>query len=48
MGEKWRTVIFFRKDGEYQTYHLYATRREVRKLMKELRSPEGYAEAYLM
>jgi hypothetical protein len=48
MGEKWRTVIFFRKDGEYQTYHLYATRREVRKFMKELRSREGYAEAYLV
>ena len=48
MKEKWRTVLFFRKDGEYQTYHLYATKREVKKFRRELRSREGYAEAYLM
>lgn len=48
MKEKWRTVIFFSEDGEYQVYHLYATKREVRKFMKELRSREGYAEAHIM
>ena len=48
MRERWRTVIFFRNDGEYQTYHLYATKRETKKFMKELRSREGYAEACLM
>ena len=48
MGKKWRTVLFFRKDGEYKVYHLHATKRETKKFMRELRSREGYAEAYLM